>query len=108
MHPPPSVVYVPYPVYPVLPQGRMPLGPQNGMGTAALVLGICGVVTSWMPYLCCLGVVAGVLAIVFGGIGLGKAERGEATNRSSALGGLISGVAAVAIAALISVAIGLL
>ena len=73
---------------------------RNGMGTAALVLGIVGVVLSWTVY---LGVVAGILAIVFGAIGLGRVRRGEATNRGAAKAGLILGIVAVALLMLLVV-----
>ena len=53
--------------------------PQNGMGTAALVLGIIALFT---PFL------VATLAVIFGYIGLGKCNRGEATNRGMALWGI--------------------
>ncbi|GCB45676.1 DUF4190 domain-containing protein [Streptomyces sp. NL15-2K] len=63
-------------------------GPSNGMGTAALVLGIIGAVGFCLwP----LAIVAGILAVVFGTIGRGKARRGEATNPGQALAGIICG-----------------
>lgn len=74
--------------------------PKNGLGTAALVLGIIGVVLSWTVY---LGVILGALAIIFGGIGLGRAKRGEATNRGSAMAGLVLGIVAIALLALLVV-----
>ena len=67
--------------------------PQNGLGTAALVLGIIGVLFCWNP----LGFILGVLAIIFGSIGRGRAKRGQATNQSSATAGLVLGVVAVAL-----------
>ena len=58
--------------------------PQNGLGTAALVMGILQFV--------CLGPVGSILAIVFGRIGMTKASRGEATNGSSAKAGFWLGI----------------
>ncbi|MET3803735.1 hypothetical protein ABIB25_000721 [Nakamurella sp. UYEF19] len=79
--------------------------PRNGLGTAALVLGIIGVVLSWTVY---AGFVLGVLAICFGGVGLGRAKRGEATNRGSAMAGLVLGIIAVALlVVLIVIGVGL-
>lgn len=75
--------------------------PRNGMGTAALVLGIISVVLSWTVW---GGVILGALAIIFGSIGLGRAKRGEATNRSSAMAGLILGIVAIALLVLLIVA----
>ncbi|WP_060947479.1 hypothetical protein, partial [Streptomyces hygroscopicus] len=66
--------------------------PNNGHGTAALVLGIIGLALFASVV---LGVVLGVLAIVFGVLGRAKVARGEATNHHAALTGVILGVAAV-------------
>jgi hypothetical protein len=66
--------------------------PSNGLGIAALVLGICAAV------LFCLwpvAIVGGVLAVIFGFIGRAKARRGEATNPGHALAGLICGAIGV-------------
>jgi heme/copper-type cytochrome/quinol oxidase subunit 2 len=62
---------------------------RNGMGTAALVLGIVAILTSWLWF---VGPVLAVLAIIFGFMGRGRANRGEATNRSSATAGLVTGI----------------
>lgn len=78
--------------------------PQNGMGTAALVMGI-------LQFFC-LGTVGSILAIVFGKIGMNKADQGLATNRGSAKAGFILGIVGLAlsvlgiIVAIIAVAIG--
>ncbi len=73
--------------YPVAPF-YVPPAPSNGMGLAALVLGIVGTVLA--PTVV-LGAVLGVLAIVFGAVGRVKARKGEATNPGQALAGLILG-----------------
>src|SRR5581483_6762106 len=59
-------------------------------GTAAMVLGILS---------CCLfclygivGLILGVLAVVFGVKGKRRADRGEATNRGQAQAGFITGI----------------
>ncbi|MGW1605389.1 DUF4190 domain-containing protein [Streptomyces eurythermus] len=66
--------------------------PSNGMGTASLVLGILSDVgfLAWP-----LALVLGILAIIFGALGRGKAKRGEATNPGVALAGLICGATGV-------------
>ncbi len=71
--------------------------PQNGLGVTALVLGICTIALSWCCYGLILGGPTGVLAIVFGSIGLQKANRGEANNRGVAMAGLVCGIAGLAI-----------
>ncbi|WP_199034321.1 DUF4190 domain-containing protein [Glycomyces salinus] len=73
------------------------------MGTTALVLGICGLASGWIPVLGCLGWVACVLAIVFGAIGLAKANGGQATNKGSATAGLILGIAGLVVGVLLTV-----
>lgn len=70
-----------------------PLGPSNQSGTAGFVLGILGAVFCWVPV---FGFVAGVLAVVFGGLGVAAANRGEATNRTVAAWGLGLGIFALA------------
>ena len=66
--------------------------PQNGLGTAAMVLGIVALV---LFFTIIVGVVCGVLAIVFGAIGRGRARRGQATNHGQATAGLVTGTIAV-------------
>ncbi|WP_026922505.1 DUF4190 domain-containing protein [Glycomyces arizonensis] len=80
-------------------------GPKNGMGTSALVLGIVGLVTSWIPYVACFGWVMCILAIIFGGIGLSRANKGEATNKGAAVTGLVLGVLAFALGIIITIAV---
>ncbi len=58
--------------------------PQNGMGTAALIMGI-------LQFFC-LGTIGTILAIVFGKIGMNKAEQGLATNGGAAKAGFILGI----------------
>lgn len=70
--------------------------PANGLGVAALVLGIIGVVAFCMWG---LGVILGILALIFGIVGRGRAKRGEATNGGMALAGIILGSVAVVISA---------
>ncbi|WP_406062656.1 DUF4190 domain-containing protein [Streptomyces sp. NBC_01077] len=70
--------------------------PSNGMGTTSMVLGIIAVVGFCMYG---LGVVLGVLALIFGIIGLKKAGRGEATNRGMAIAGVVLGIIGTLISA---------
>ncbi|MFE5945658.1 DUF4190 domain-containing protein [Streptomyces sp. NPDC056480] len=62
--------------------------PSNGMGTASMVLGIIAVAGFCMYG---LGVVLGILALIFGIIGIKKCGRGEATNRGMAIAGIVLG-----------------
>lgn len=83
----------PPPGYPAAPLGYG-AAPRNGLGTAALVLGIIGVVLCWIPF---TGWALNILAVIFGGVGMGRAKRGEATNKSSALAGLVLGAIGLAV-----------
>jgi uncharacterized membrane protein len=62
------------------------------MGVASLVLGIIGLLFA--------GVILGVLAIIFGNIGMNRAKRGEATNGGMAKAGLILGIIGVVLGAI--------
>ncbi|WP_245769294.1 DUF4190 domain-containing protein [Streptomyces indicus] len=66
--------------------------PKNGLGVAGLVVGILGVVMFWTIW---IGVILGVLGLIFGLIGRSRAKRGEATNGGMALAGAILGGLAV-------------
>jgi len=72
--------------------------PKNGLGVAALVLGILAILTFWTV---AGGVLLGLIAIVLGVVGRGRAKRGEATNGGMALAGVILG----ALGLLVSVAL---
>jgi Domain of unknown function (DUF4190) len=67
------------------------------MGTAALVLGIVGLLGAFVIG---LGAPFAIAGIVLGIIGLQKVKRGEATNRGQAIGGIVTGAVGVAIAVL--------
>lgn len=70
--------------------------PKNGLGVAALVLGILAILTFFTLV---GGVLFGLLAIVLGLVGRGRAKRGEATNGGMALAGVILGVLGLLIVA---------
>jgi len=72
-------------------QQGQPAMPQNGMGTAALVLGILGVIG-------CIPIIGGILAIIFGRIGMRNAEQGLATNGGVAKAGFILGIIGLVLA----------
>ena len=78
-----------------------PVGPRNGMGTAALVLGIIGLVLCWNIF----GIILGILAVIFGGVGLGRAKRGEANNRGAAMAGLVLGIIAIVLMIVLVIAV---
>jgi hypothetical protein len=77
----------PPPPPPGMPAGQPAYGaaPQNGMGTAALILSILGIIG-------CIPIVGGVLGIVFGKMGMKAAQEGRATNEGQAKAGFIIGI----------------
>jgi hypothetical protein len=79
----------------------VPTGSTSGIGTAAMVLGIIAITISWMPFVVVLGVIAALLAIVFGSIGLRRSAR-TGSSRSAAVVGLATGASAL-VAAVIGV-----
>lgn len=83
--PPPSGGYGPEP-------GRG-MAPRNGLGTAALACGIIAIVLSLIPAINLFTWPLGVLAIVFGGVGWSRANKGQATNKGQAITGLVLGIA---------------
>jgi hypothetical protein len=78
----------------------------NGLGTAALVLGILGLVLVVLIFFAPLGAFLGLLAVAFGTVGLLRANRGEADNPGQALAGLITGALALVIGLLLTIGIG--
>lgn len=73
--------------------GTAPM-PNNGLGVTGLVLGI---ISAAVFCLWPVAILLGVLAVIFGGIGRGKALRGEATNGGQALAGIICGSVGIAL-----------
>ena len=67
--------------------------PRNGMGVAALVVGIIALLFSWFPGVGLLGVVAIILGIV----GLSRVRKRMATNRGMSIAGIVLGALATII-----------
>jgi len=72
--------------------GTAPPKARNGMGTAALVFGILALLTCWFPF---VGLLLGILAIVFAVIGRGRVKKLQATNKGAATTGLVLGILSV-------------
>jgi hypothetical protein len=71
--------------------------PKNGLGIVALILGIIGLVSGLIPLFFWFAIAMGVVALVLGLVGRARVKRGVATNRKSALFGVLTGVGAIAI-----------
>jgi hypothetical protein len=80
--------------------------PRNGLGAAALVCGIVAVVLSFIPVINWFTWPLGVLAVVFGAVGWGRANKGQATNKSMAIAGLVLGILSFFTFCLIYIIIG--
>ncbi|GAB2472520.1 hypothetical protein [Jatrophihabitans fulvus] len=84
----------PYPnqPYPNQPQGGYGYPPAqqqgNGIATAGMVCGIISVVLFWIPI---VGWILAILGIVFGGVGIAKANKG-APNKGFGIAGVVCGI----------------
>ena len=80
--------------------------PRNGLGVAALVLGVASLVAAVSFVLFPLGLLGGLIAVVLGIIALTRGRTKGATNTGQASAGLICGVLALAVAIVFSVRVG--
>lgn len=81
--------------------GQSAGAPRNGLGIAALVVGVLAIVASITVV---GGVVPGLIAIVLGFIGRSRAKKGQATNGGVALAGIITGAVGVVLSIVLVVA----
>jgi hypothetical protein len=79
---------------------------RNGMGTAALVLGVVGLVLVLLLLFSPIGAFLGLLAVLFGILGLMRANRGEADNRGQAVAGLVTGGLALLLGIFFTISVG--
>jgi hypothetical protein len=82
-------------------------GDRNGLGTAALVLGIVAVIFSFIPLVGIIAWPIGITGLILGFVGLARVNRREATNRGVTLAGLVTSGAALVICVLWLVGIGI-
>ncbi len=66
----------------------------NGMAVAALVLGILSVVLSWLPF---FDWVLAALAIIFGAVGISRANQRMGAGKGMAVAGVILGIITIAL-----------
>jgi hypothetical protein len=98
-YPPGSYPLGPYPPgYPPPPSyyrgPQPPVAPKNGLGIASLVLAVVGllsVATVFAP------IVLGIVAVVIGFFGRGRAKRGTANNGGVAIAGIVLGGLAIVV-----------
>ncbi|MGW0781319.1 DUF4190 domain-containing protein [Streptomyces sp. NPDC002913] len=86
------------------PQPQQPYAPaqtpgtrpaRNGLGIAALVLGIIGTVSGLIPFFFWLAGILGLIALILGLSARGRVKRGEATNKGVATFGAVLGLVAL-------------
>ena len=80
--------------------------PRNGVGVAALVVGVVSLVLAVLVIFFPIAGVLAIIAIILGAVGMGRASRGVADNRGQALAGLITGLLALLIAIGLGIAVG--
>ncbi|MGW2088437.1 DUF4190 domain-containing protein [Streptomyces sp. NPDC001880] len=92
---------------PQSPQPQQPYTPaqmpgvrpaRNGLGIAALVLGVIGAVSGLIPFLFWMAGILGLIALVLGLAGRGRAKRGEATNKGVTTFGAVLGLVSLILA----------
>ena len=76
------------------------------MGTAALVLGVVALTLVVLLLFSPLGAFLGLLAVLFGILGLMRANRGQADNRGQAVAGLVTGGIALLVGVFLTISIG--
>ncbi|WP_351227919.1 DUF4190 domain-containing protein [Streptomyces sp. NPDC002133] len=75
---------------PPVPAPQQPA--RNGLGTAALILGIIGALSGVIPFFFWLAGILGLIGLILGFSARGRVKRGEATNKGVALTGVILGL----------------
>ncbi len=92
------------PNYPYQGYGPMqaPVAPRNGLGIAALILGIIGLLTFWTVV---GGILLGLLAVILGIVGFRRTRRGQATNSGVSITGIVLGALAL-VASVVIIAAG--
>ncbi|MGW8765376.1 DUF4190 domain-containing protein [Streptomyces sp. NPDC055815] len=78
-----------------VPPAAAPRVMRNGLGTAALILGIIGTLSGLIPLFFWLAGILGLIALILGLVGKGRVKRGEANNKGVALTGAILGLASL-------------
>ncbi|MFJ7217519.1 DUF4190 domain-containing protein [Amycolatopsis sp. NPDC098790] len=92
--------------YAPMPPMSAPVQPKNGLGTAGFVLGLVGLIFAFIPI---IGVIAWplvILGLVFGIVGLLRANRGQASNKGLAIAAVVLSAIGLVICVLWTAAFG--
>jgi uncharacterized protein DUF4352 len=82
---------------PYVPYAYAQPSPRNGLGIAALILGLVAVPFLLSGLTAPVSIVLGLIAVPLALVGLGRVRRHEATNRAVTITGLVLGAAAIAL-----------
>jgi hypothetical protein len=74
------------------PPSAAPVPRTNGLAVAGMVCGIIGLVLFWTFW---LGIILGILGVIFGAIGMSRARAWAMTGRGMGLAGVICGGLAI-------------
>lgn len=78
--------------------GPVPVAaPRNGVGIAALCLGIVGILFGLVPFTGFIAFALGAIGLILGLVGLARARKKVATNRKTAISGTVLSVIAIAL-----------
>jgi hypothetical protein len=87
--------YNPYPS--PYPPHYAPPAPRNGLGLAALILGIVALPFTLTGLTAWISIILGLIAVPLALAGLGRVRRRQATNKGVTITGLILGLLAIAL-----------
>lgn len=82
--------------------GGAPAQPNNGLAIASLIVGIISLVMFW---LCGLGIIGGIVAVVLGVLGRNKSKQLNGTGAGAAMGGIVTGAIALVVSAVFLVVV---
>ena len=106
MYAQPQPMYAqPQPMYAQPVATMMVAAQRNGIGTAAGVLGIVAAILMFVPYADYGAIGLGVLAVIFGGVGISRAGRLGGAGKGMAITGLVLGLIAVIVSIIFIIAV---
>lgn len=75
-----------------------PTNPErNGLGLAALITGVVGILFGFIPLTFFFALILGVIGLILGLAGLSRVRKNKATNKGTTTSGAIAGVVAIAL-----------